>query len=109
VLPNPDLALPAGMFMLISLLMEERPGVVIPEEAVVVAGDQASVFVVTDGKAVARPVRIGLREPGLVEIAEGLKEGEAVVVRGIQRVRDGTPVNARPFGAPATARTGTAG
>jgi membrane fusion protein (multidrug efflux system) len=109
VLPNPDLTLPAGMFMLISLLTDERQGIVVPEEAVVVTGEQASVFVVEDGKAVARPVKLGLREPGMVEIASGLRAGEEVVARGIQRVRDGTPVTAKPLDAPATARTGTAG
>jgi membrane fusion protein (multidrug efflux system) len=109
VLPNPDQALPAGMFMLISLLMAERNGIVVPEEAVVLRGEQASVFVVNGGKTEARTVRIGLREPGLVEIVEGVKEGEEVVVRGLQRVRDGTPVDAKPLSAPATARSGTAG
>jgi hypothetical protein len=38
-----------------------------------------------------------------------VRVGEEVVARGIQRVRDGTPVTAKPLDAPATARTGTAG
>jgi membrane fusion protein (multidrug efflux system) len=50
------------------------------------------VFVVADGKAQRREVRIGARRPGSVEVLAGLKVGEQVVVEGTQKVRDGSPV-----------------
>ncbi|MFO1091014.1 MAG: efflux RND transporter periplasmic adaptor subunit [Hyphomicrobiales bacterium] len=110
LLPNPDLVLPAGMFMLISVVLDQKPGVVVPEEAVVVTGEQATVFVVKDGKAKQQAVKLGLREPGLVEIVSGVADGDEVVVRGVQRLRDGMAVEARPLDPNATtAKTGSAG
>jgi membrane fusion protein, multidrug efflux system len=34
-------------------------------------------------------------------ITEGLKPGEKVIVQGFMKVRDGTPVSAKPYVAPA--------
>src|SRR5690606_39831829 len=51
VLPNPDLVLPAGMFMHVEVVLEERPAVLIPEEAVIAEGRGAFVFTVEDERA----------------------------------------------------------
>ncbi len=91
-IPNDDLALPTGMFMLVELTLAERTAVTVPEEAVVVSGDQAQLFVVEDGKAMQREVVLGQRELGLVEIVDGIEEGERIVVSGIQKVRPGARV-----------------
>jgi membrane fusion protein (multidrug efflux system) len=92
VLPNPDLVLPAGMFMHVEVVLEERPAVLIPEEAVVAEGDSTFVFTVQDARAQRRPVRLGQRQAGTVEVLEGLEPGEPVVREGMQRLRDGTAV-----------------
>jgi membrane fusion protein (multidrug efflux system) len=92
VLPNPDLELPAGMFMHVSVVLEERPAVLIPEQAVVAEGDSTFVFTISDGRAKRREVRLGQREAGTVEVLDGLAAGETVVQTGLQRLRDGTAV-----------------
>lgn len=92
-MPNPDLTLPAGMFMLVELTLTERQALTVPEEAVMVSDDQISVFVIAGGKAERRLVSLGQREIGLVEIVDGLAAGEQVVVTGLQRVRHGAAVN----------------
>jgi len=38
-------------------------------------------------------VTIGRRKPGIVEITDGLKPGEKVIIEGIVRLRDGVPVS----------------
>ena len=91
-IPNDDLALPAGMFMLVELTLAERTVVTVPEEAVMVSGDQTRLFVVEGGKAMRREVVLGQREIGLVEIIDGLKAGEQGVVKGVQKVRPGAEV-----------------
>ncbi|MGI9416854.1 MAG: efflux RND transporter periplasmic adaptor subunit [Geminicoccaceae bacterium] len=91
-IPNPDLTLPAGMFMLVELTLAERETLTVPEEAVVHSDRQASVFVIEDGKAVLRHVELGQREVGRVEVTDGLEEGELVAVTGLQRLRSGSPV-----------------
>ncbi len=99
LLPNPDLLLPAGMFMQVAVVLESRLAVMIPEEAVIVQGDRTFVYVVADGKATARDVVIGHREVGAVEVTHGLLEGEAVVIRGTQKLRSGMPVKVLEGGA----------
>jgi membrane fusion protein (multidrug efflux system) len=101
VLPNPDLVLPAGMFMHIEVVLEERPALLIPEEAVVAEGDQTFVFTLQGARAERRPVTLGQRQAGTVEVVEGLKPGDPVVREGVQRLRDGSAVRVldQPAGA----------
>jgi membrane fusion protein (multidrug efflux system) len=105
-LPNPDLALPAGMFMHVEVVLQERPAVLIPEEAVIAESDQTFVFAVQDGRAERRPVRLGQREAGKVEVLQGLEPFEPVVREGVQRLRDGDAVRVAKQPADAAPRQG---
>jgi len=92
-LPNPDHALRAGMFLDVELVIDEIVGaLLVPEEAVMVSGNQASVFVIAGGVAEGRPVRLGARRRGEVQVIDGLKAGEQVAVRGLQFLRPGAKV-----------------
>ena len=97
---NRQMQLRPGMFARVSAVFGERPNaMVVPEEAIVPQGGRS--FVV---KVVAGPnkdelmservaVKIGLRQPGKVEILEGLTLEDTVVVAGQQRLqKDGTLV-----------------
>ncbi len=95
-LPNPDLVLRPGMFANLDLALQIREkAVVIPEAAVMFSADRASIFVV-DGESNAqiRPVNVGVRLAGIVEITKGLQGGEKVIVEGLQKVRPGGKVKA---------------
>lgn len=95
---NPDEALKPGLFLNVELALARRDNaVIIPEEALVAEGGRQFVFVVQDGRAARREVRLGQRFQGEVEIADGLKAGEEVVVRGLQKVRHNQPVTAQPL------------
>ncbi len=94
LLANDDGALKPGMFLNVSLANDERDSLVIPEEALTPEAERQYVFVVADGKARRREVRIGVRRPGSVEVLAGLEAGERVIVEGTQKVRDGAPVRA---------------
>ena len=97
---NRQLQLRPGMFARVTAVFGERDRAkVVPEEAIVPQGAKQFVLKVVDGpdkdtKATQRvEVKVGIRRPGRVEIAEGLEEGDVVVVAGQQRVqRDGAPV-----------------
>ena len=89
------------MFLNVSLANDEREALVIPEEALTPEAERQYVFVVADGKAQRREVRIGGRRPGSVEILAGLEAGERVIVEGTQKVRDGAR-RAAPPNAPST-------
>ena len=96
VLDNPGKLLKPGMLMTVVLLKNPRKALVIAEEALLPAGRSNSVLVIDNSidspTTQKRKVTIGKREVGQVEILQGLKEGEFVVVHGALRTRPGAPV-----------------
>ena len=102
--PNPDGRLKPGMFLTARIAIDSRDGaILVPEEALVAQGATHFVFLVRDGKAVRTRVRIGERLAGEVEIRDGVAATDEVVVRGLQKIRDGSAVRviAPGQGAPA--------
>ncbi len=88
VLPNPGGVLRPGQFANVALDLERHPQApVVPEEALVPAGDRTLVYVVADGTAAARPVQTGVRLPGRVEILDGLRAGDVVVRTGHEKLK----------------------
>ena len=63
---------------------------VLPQAALrgAVVGDQATVLVLQEGRAQARPVRLGLRTLDAVEVLDGLAEGDTVLRGGAVQVGD---------------------
>jgi len=91
--PNPDRHLRPGMFARVELVVGRRAeALVVPESALVPSLDTFSVFVVEEGRARLRTVRLGVRLPGKVELLEGLSAADEVVVSGTQKIVDGTRV-----------------
>lgn len=90
---NPDFKLRPGMFL--QVIVEKRVvnALVIPETALVPVDDKQFVYVINaDSKAEQREVVIGERKPGLIQIVQGLNQGERVVVEGTLRLQDGSDV-----------------
>lgn len=105
-IPNIDGTLPAGMFMRLSLQLEQRRNPAIPEEALVVEADNKFAYVVneTSDQVTRTPISIGQRRDALVEVTSGLKQDDTVVVEGTHRLRDGAKIKIKseaPDGAPA--------
>ena len=92
--PNPGRELQAGMFIEARLATSTRPNaVVVPEDAVLASLNQrVSWVVLPDNKVERREVTIGVRRAGFVEITQGVKAGERVVVGGAERLQPGAPV-----------------
>ena len=82
-----------GMLLTVRIVTAEREALVIAEGAVFELRDQAYVFAVGDDLvARQRPIEIGARRFGYVEVIDGLREGERVITEGTIKVRDGTLV-----------------
>ncbi|MDN6320320.1 MAG: efflux RND transporter periplasmic adaptor subunit [Marinobacter sp.] len=92
LIDNADGRLRSGQFMSVSLTLRERQALVVPEQAVMVRGDEKFVFVAEDGIARRVSVTLGSRMPGRVEIANGLSAEDAVVVTGQDRLSSGERV-----------------
>jgi RND family efflux transporter MFP subunit len=78
----------------VDLVLEERvDALAVPIESVLRDGSATYVMIVdSDQVARRRPVRTGLTAGGLVQILEGLDEGQQVIVQGLNDVADGTAV-----------------
>src|SRR5215216_4469101 len=102
--PNADEALKPGMFLSVALEVSvKKDAVIVSEEAIVGEGLRHLIYVVKDNMVERRVVRIGQRQQGRVEVVDGLKPGEIVIVRGVQRVRPGQAVDPKPVSAEAPA------
>ena len=91
VFDNKDGRLVPGQFARVRMgRAKTEPALVISERAVGTDQDKKFVFVVDgDGKAAYRQIKLGAPAEGLRVVASGLKDGERVVVNGLQRVRPG--------------------
>ncbi len=107
IFPNPGRLLLPGQFVRARIRVGTRPdGLVVPQRAVKVAADGASVMVVGAGNIVAvRPVQLGELQGGSWVIVAGLNAGDRVIVDGLQKVQPGQPVSIAGAPPPAPART----
>ncbi|MCM3882022.1 MAG: efflux RND transporter periplasmic adaptor subunit [Vicinamibacterales bacterium] len=96
--PNPEMLLRPGQYGRTRLLLETKTGaLLVPQRAVQELQSIHSVAVVDASNKVGfRTVKVGLRVGSLWVIEEGVKQGERVVVEGLQRIQDGMTVVAKP-------------
>lgn len=99
--PNPDRVLKPGMYGNLDVIVSLRENaLVIPESAVRYRGDQAYVVAVNaETKAEFRNVTVGVRQPGQLEIVDGLAAGDRIVVEGFQKMGPGTGIIISPSSA----------
>lgn len=107
---NPEGALRPGGFGRVRIQTgDNKNALVVPQQAVIEIQSEYQLIVLTpENKATFRPVKVGERVGPNWIIAEGLKPGERVVVRGIQKVQalaaqmpksatEGVPVIPKPY------------
>ena len=75
---------------------EKADALLVPAEALL----EDAVFVVEDGRVVRRRVKLGLRGVRMVEILEGVKEGERVASPARANLRDGMRARVAPDAKP---------
>ncbi|WP_395648052.1 efflux RND transporter periplasmic adaptor subunit [Terricaulis sp.] len=97
MLPNTDETIRPGMLMTVEVRSNPRDALAVPEIAILDQADGAFVYRVVsrDGGAQAvelQRINAGQRSGGMVEVLEGLSEGDMVVTEGLQTVRPGQPV-----------------
>ena len=94
IVPNPKGELKPGLFATASIEQRDRtPAILVPSEAVQTSAGTGRVFVVNGDKAEERIITTGQVVGSLVEIASGLKAGERVATKNVERLADGTRVH----------------
>jgi membrane fusion protein (multidrug efflux system) len=97
--PNPDHLLLPGMYVRarVEQAINEN-AITVPQQAVTRTPDGAAVMVVdANNKVVPRPVETGNSAGNSWVINKGLKEGDQVIVEGLQKVQPGATVKAVPW------------
>ncbi len=84
-----------GMFARAQIVADaESIALMIPEKAVLSIAGVNKVFVMQDGRASERAVKLGRRDGTLIEIIEGVKVGERVITSHMEKLQDGSVVAA---------------
>ncbi len=96
---NPNSILRPGQFGRVRASTSvAEDALLVPQRSVIeTQGTYQVVVVSTDNKASIRPVKVGERVGQSWIIREGVKPGERVIVEGIQKAKEGTPVNPKPL------------
>jgi membrane fusion protein (multidrug efflux system) len=82
-----------GMFLRADIVKKTLPeAIVVPYYSVISRNNEQYVYVEEDGVAKKRNIRLGVMEKWLVEVVEGLKSGDRLIVEGHRDVEDGQPV-----------------
>ncbi len=96
VFDNHDHALFPSQFVNIQLLADTERGRLVAPASAVQQGPQGQfVYVVRDGKAIVQAVQVADVQAERASISSGLNEGDEVITDGIDRLREGSPVEVR--------------
>lgn len=79
-IPNTDGRLRPGTFAKADIITDENPALMVPQSALVVFAGVEKVLIVKDGKAKEQRVKTGVRVGDRVEIVDGIKDGDNVIV-----------------------------
>lgn len=94
VFPNPEKTLRPGQYAKVNIQLTEQTGqIMVPSEAL--SQDQAGFFVFVvdkDDTAKLQRVTVGRNYEGRRIVLTGLKDGDEVIIKGLQRVRSGMKV-----------------
>ena len=97
--PNPDRFLLPGMYVRARLEQAvNESAITVPQQAVQRDNNGASVMTVgADGKVAPRPIKTGSVQGDKWIVTDGLKQGDVVIVEGLQKVKPGAAVQPVPW------------
>jgi RND family efflux transporter MFP subunit len=92
-LANADRAVRPGTYASVRLSVERKPNaLLVPRDAVAAEKAGSFVYTVLDGKVHKVPVHVGFNDGVNVELADGVRVDEPVILVGKQTLTDGQPV-----------------
>ena len=84
---NPDEKLIPGMLLNIRVIFNEKNSLSVPEEALLIQGEDKFIFKIENNIIERTNVQIGRRNQNKVEIISGLNENEVILAEGTNKVR----------------------
>ena len=76
-----------GMLLNIKVIFNEKKSLSVPEQALLIQGDDKFIFKIVNNTIERSKVNIGRRNENKVEIVSGLQEGETILSEGTNKVR----------------------
>ncbi len=93
IIENDEYLLRPGMMLNVTIQMQDRNALLVPESSISNVGEKHFVFLLGGGNKVKQTeVEIGQRINGYVEIVNGVKAGDSVVTDGVVKISDGDTV-----------------
>ena len=93
MIDNNKMLIRPGMFVKADIVTESHSStIIIPKNIVRNERNRRIVFVVDQGIARAKQVRLGLEEKNQVEVLSGLERDDQLIIRGFETLRDGSKV-----------------
>jgi RND family efflux transporter MFP subunit len=87
-IPNPSLALKPGSFIKADIVVQNKAdAIVIPKSVILDRGGNKIVYVVDRGLAAERRIKTGIESKDEVEILEGLRAKDQLIIEGFETLR----------------------
>jgi membrane fusion protein (multidrug efflux system) len=91
--PNPEGRILPGAFAAVRVALKNYDRtILIPTEAVVPEEGAQKVFVYRNGLAESVLIQTGIRKDALIQVINGLSEGDTLITTGVMMIRPGAPV-----------------
>lgn len=95
--PNPDGTLPSGVYCSVALhIPRKTPSLVVPADAIIFDAQGVRVAAIEDGVVHMRKVTIARDLGTQVEVSDGLKDGDQVILNPSVNLAEGSKVQAQP-------------
>jgi RND family efflux transporter MFP subunit len=89
VIPNNNrYPLKSGMFGQVTFNLGNQVGLTIPRDTLIGSIENPQIFVVEDGKAQLRNIEVGSEVDTHIVVLKGLREGETVIIKGQDNLKD---------------------
>jgi len=96
VCSNPSGSLVPGSFAKVDIVLDRLDAaMVIPSEAIIPQMSGEKVFLCREGKANSCLIKTGIRTEREVQVVDGLKPGDTVIITGLLQLREKMPVKIR--------------
>ena len=93
LLENKKNILKPGLLMKMDIFLEEiNDAILIPENSLLHINKKHYVYIVANDNAKLQPVKIGIRNKGLIEVKSGLNTFDKVIFMGHEKLKDGSKI-----------------
>ena len=94
MIDNSDFELIPGSLLEVSIMLNMRNSLAVPDTSIIMEGEKAFVYKVSSENIVNKTeVKIGNRNEGRIEILSGLNEGDVIVAEGLKKVFPRAKIN----------------